>query len=265
MQYQTDKSKLPEQIKQVISIAENLFSNQILGIYLYGSSALGCLRPNSDLDILIITNQEMPIAVRENLTKELSAISGSVGCIEKRPLEVTVINQNDIVPWKFPPKCEYMYGEWLRDEIDAGKIPQSCYDPDIAILLWQAQKYSITLTGTEAEKLILPIPFYEIQKAIKYSLPNLIDSLDGDERNVLLTLSRTWYTLETGEISTKDIAAEWILPQLPVKFAQLIEIAKEAYLGNVCDDWKDNKAETMILADFMRQQIEKLFQLPEPC
>ncbi len=55
------------------------------------------------------------------------------------------------------------------------------------------------------------------------------------------------------------------IAQLPVKFAQLIEIAKEAYLGNVCDDWKDNKAETMILADFMRQQIEKLFQLPEPC
>ena len=74
-------------------------------------------------------------------------ISGSVGCIEKRPLEVTIINQSDIVPLQFPPKCQYMYGEWLRGEMEAGEYPQACNDPDIMILLWQARKNSITFEG----------------------------------------------------------------------------------------------------------------------
>ena len=73
------------------------------------------LRPDSDIDILIITKQELSNSIRADLTKQLLKISGSVGCIEKRPLEVTIINQSDIVPLQFPPKCQYMYGEWLRE------------------------------------------------------------------------------------------------------------------------------------------------------
>lgn len=46
-----------------------------------------------------------------------------------RPLEVTVINQKDVVPWKFPPKHEFMYGEWLREQFDKGAIPEPTYEP----------------------------------------------------------------------------------------------------------------------------------------
>ena len=249
-----------DQLQQVVSIAENLFSEHLLGIYLYGSATLGCLRPDNDLDILIITDQEMSMTVRENLTKTLLSVSGSVGCVEKRPLEITVMNQNDLSPWHFPPKCEYMYGEWLRDEIIAGQIPQAGYDPDIAILLWQARKCSKTLKGIDAEKLIPQIPFSEIPKAIQDSIPGLIHNFTGDERNVLLTLARMWYTLETGEISTKDSAAEWVLSKLPGDLAPLLQIAKDAYLGNVSDHWDSTKDEAIMLGAFMKKEIEKLLE-----
>lgn len=257
MEYQTEKKELPRQITQVISIAENLFPDQILGMYLYGSATIGSLHPDSDIDILVIINQEMTVSVREDLTKQLLSVFGSVGCIEKRPLEVTVIKQKDIVPFQFPPKCEYMYGEWLREEIEKGNIPQSCYDPDITILLWQARKYSMTLRGVESEKLIPMIPFHEIRKAIQFSLPGLISSFKGDERNVLLTLSRMWFTLETEEITTKDIAAAWALSRLPVEFSPLLTTAKEAYLGNVQDNWQGIENETAALIEFMKMKIDE--------
>ena len=107
-------NEFPQQVNQVISIAETILQGQILGIYLYGSATMNGLRPDSDIDILIITKQELSNSIRADLTKQLLKISGSVGCIEKRPLEVTIINQSDIVPLQFPPKCQYMYGEWLR-------------------------------------------------------------------------------------------------------------------------------------------------------
>ena len=50
-----NRNEIPQQVKQVVSIAETLLQGQILGMYLYGSATMNKLRPDSDIDILIIT------------------------------------------------------------------------------------------------------------------------------------------------------------------------------------------------------------------
>lgn len=246
------------QIKKVISLIETLFKNKILGIYLYGSATLGGLKPNSDIDILIILTQEIEEDEREILTEQLLNISGHIGCKDKRPLEVTVLNKKDIISWKFPLRCEYMYGEWLREEMEMKKFPQAFYDPDIIILLWQARKSNIILKGDSIEEFVSDIAFSEIKNSIQKSLPNLISNFEGDERNTLLTLSRMWFTLATKEITSKDRAAEWVLSRIPDEFKIFIKMAKEAYLGKISDEWESIKKEVFILVNFMEQHIKKL-------
>ncbi len=87
------------------------------------------------------------------------------------------------------------------------------------ILLWQARKNSKTL-------------------------PGLVSCFKGDERNVLLTLSRMWFALETEEITTKNIAEKWVISKLPERFSPLLAMAKEAYLGNLSDEWETIENET---------------------
>lgn len=250
------KESLPKQVDETILLLKNLFSDEILGIYLYGSATLGILQPNSDLDILVIMKREVSMVERRILTDSLSIISGKVGCIEKRPLEITIINYRDISPLKFPPKCEYMYGEWLREDIDAGKIIQASYEPDIILLLWQVYNSSITLNGKEPSRLIPVISITEVKKAMKYSLSSLIKNFENDERNVLLTLARMWYTLETEKLTTKDIAAEWVLKKIPLKFRKIIENLKNEYLGKKYNDWDKVKDEAINLVKFMEQHIK---------
>ena len=144
--------------------------------------------------------------------------------------------------------------------MEAGEYPQACNDPDIMILLWQARKNSITLKGAESKELIPAIPFHEIKKAIWFSLPGLISSFKGDERNVLLTLSRMWFTLVTEEITTKDVAAKWVILKLPERFPPLLTTAKEAYLGNLSDEWETVEKEAMALVEYMKKQIEELLR-----
>jgi len=156
----------PNQALQIAEVIEELFGNHLIGIYIYGSAILGGLHINCDVDILVIINQ----VTRNKLTKHLMLISGRIGCKNlNRPLEVTIINQDDIIPWQFPPKCEFMYGEWLKEQMEPGDIPQTCYDPDVAILLWQARSHSLSLKGPEAINVIEPIPMKDIQKAIRCS------------------------------------------------------------------------------------------------
>lgn len=104
------------------------------------------------------------------------------------------------------------------------------------------------------------IPFHEIKKAIRFSLPGLISSFKGDERNVLLTLSRMWFTLVTEEITTKDVAAKWVILKLPERFPPLLTTAKEAYLGNLSDEWETVEKEAMALVEYMKKQIEELLR-----
>ena len=127
----------------------------------------------------------------------------------------------------------------------------------MAILLWQARKSSVSLwRGITAAVRIPPVSFQEVRKAIRDSLPGLISRMKGDERNVLLTLFRMCFTLETGAISTKDAAAEWILSRLPADLAPLARMAGAAYLGKCVDDWSTVEKETLLLADLLRRRME---------
>lgn len=205
---------------------------------------------------MVIIIGEITKEVRSELTKQLLLISGKIGCYNKRPLEVTIINLKDITLCNFPLKYEYQFGEWLRDEIESGAIPQVGYDSDLTILLWQARKYSFSLKGPELKEIIKSISKKDVQKAIKYSLPKLIAGVRGDERNVLLTLARMWFTISTGKISTKDAAAEWAILRLPPKFGLLLKAARKAYLGKYEDCWNSLDTELTSTITFIEQAIK---------
>ena len=90
------------------------------------------------------------------------------------------------------------------------------------------------------------------------SLPGLLASVDGDERNVLLTLARMWRTLETGEIVSKDVVAAWAMHRLPRQSAELIGYARDAYLGDLQDDWSSRQASVEDVISNLRDRITAL-------
>ncbi|GEN48505.1 aminoglycoside nucleotidyltransferase ANT(9) [Ligilactobacillus pobuzihii] len=254
--------KLPKQAMQALKIVEELLESSIVGVYLFGSAVKGGLRINSDIDVLVVVNQRLSEPTRKKLTENLMSVSGKIGD-EKgmRYLELTVINEEDSVPWQYPPRSEFVYGEWLRSEFENGQIPEPNFDPDLAIVLAQAREHSVSLFGTNLSTILDPIPITDIRKAIKQSLPELIEGIKGDERNVILTLARMWQTMDIGEISPKDVAADWALPKLPKQQAEVLDIARRAYLGKYNDDWDGMEAEIMSLVNHMRGKIESYFNI----
>jgi len=255
----TDLSEqdIPKESLQALEVLQESLGSYLVGVYLYGSAVMGGLRPNSDVDILAVTNQRLPENVRKDLRDRLLQVSGKIGNVDEiRPLEVTVINQSDVVPWHFPPKYEFMYGEWLRDRFEKGDIPEPAYEPDLAILLVQARNAGFSLLGPKAADILEPVPAEDIRKAIKESLPGLVANLHGDERNVVLTLARMWLTVSTGEISEKDTAAKWAASRLPPAHAELLNVACKAYRGEVVDRWEGIEPEVNALVGYLKKEIE---------
>ena len=48
--------------------------------------------------------------------------------------------------------------------------------------------------------------------------------------------------------------------KLPERFSPLLTTAKEAYLGNLSDEWETVEKEAMALVEYMKKQIEELLR-----
>ena len=92
-------------------------------------------------------------------------------------------------------------------------------------------------------------------RAIGDALPELLGNLEGDERNVLLTLVRMWHTLATGEFVPKDVAAEWATCRLPAERAALVALARDAYLGTRADNWQPRQREARLVANDLAERV----------
>lgn len=252
---------IPCEASEAVELIKEVFEDRLVGIYLYGSFVLGGLKPESDLDLLVITNSDLTTEDRKDLTHGLMGISGEIGNkLGKRFLEVTVFNENSLNPFSYPPKYEYIYGEWDREDYKSGKLPETTYDPDGTILLAQARENSVTLFGEDIKEIILQIGMEYIIKALKADIPILLEGVREEGKNTVLTLARIWYTVFTEKITSKDNAANWAMAILPKEQGALLNLAKEEYLGNLKVNWNDKEEELVLLVEYMKKEIEKLLE-----
>lgn len=217
-----------EQLEQTAELVREVLAPELLGTYLHGSAVLGGLNPASDLDILVVTRRSLDDRKRWALLEGLLEISGLTAAV--RPVELTVVVQSEVRPWRFPPVGDFLYGEWLRDEFRRSGPPQPSPMPDLALALTMVLAGDHSLTGPPPAELLDPVPHADVVRASVAGIPGLLDDLTGDTRNVLLTLARVWTTLATGEIKPKDAAADWALAHLPPEHRSVLEHARDLYL-----------------------------------
>lgn len=255
----TDRQQIDEALAATETI-RSILRDALLAVYLHGSAVSGGLRPQSDVDLLAIVDCPMADEQRRDLLAALLRMSGRhprpVG--EPRCIELMVFLRADIAAPDFPARAEFIYGEWLRDTFECGGLPLPMSDPENTLVLAQARQEAVPLFGPDAKELLPSLPPEQIRRAMRDALPSLGDSLQGDERNVLLTLARMWRTSATGDFITKDAAATWAASQMPDEEADMLIYAREAYLGKVKDDWQDRQTASERTAAFLRQRVSEL-------
>lgn len=253
------------QLCRARDVLERHLSSTLLAVHLYGSAVDGGLKPHSDLDLLVTVSMPMEEPVRRALLSDLLRVSAPLGARETaamRPLEVTVVVHGDVVPWRYPPRRELQYGEWLREEIVAGVFGPAVVDADLTILLAKVRKSGIALLGPAAEELLDPVPERDFAKALTDVLGMWKTPSDwaGDERNVVLTLARIWYSAATGAIAPKDAAADWALKRLPDNLRAVLFEARQAYVGKTEDRLASRPQEVESFVHFAKDEAAKLLK-----
>ena len=144
---------------------------------------------------------------------------------------MTVVRLDQVTPWRNEPEREFQFGEWLRREYEAGLVPAPQRDHDLAPLVATVLMASEALIGPDAGEPLDPVPQSGLVSSMCAAIPSLIDEVETDTTNVLLTLARMWHTKETGRIATKDAAASWVLERMPVELRRALEHARTVCLS----------------------------------
>ena len=252
---------IADQLRLACELINQGLAKNLLAIHLYGSALDGGLKPSSDIDLLVIVAQAPDEATLRNLQRQLLAISAPPGQHPHlRALEATVIARDHVVPWRHPARREMQFGEWLRQDIQAGVLEPPTADPDLAILLTKTRQHSIALFGPDITTLLEPVPHADFLQALADTLAqwNTPEDWQGDETNIVLALARIWYTAQTGDIAPKDVAAEWLLQHLPVQHHPVVTKARRIYLGT--DETTASDAALSEFIHFSKARIIALLQ-----
>ncbi|WP_440582100.1 aminoglycoside adenylyltransferase family protein [Streptomyces flavofungini] len=240
-------------------VCRTLGADGVVGAYPHGSAVLGGLRPLSDLDVLVVAGRRTTPEERRALTEGLLVLSPAGHPSDTfRPVELTIAVQCDLRPWVYPPVSEYQYGEWLREEYLRGEFPAPRPDPDLALLVTMVLAGRTPLLGPAPDQVLDPVPPGDVARAMTEAVPALLAELATDTRNVLLTLARVWTTLATGEIRSKDAAADWAIDRLPAELRPALAHARAVYLGTEQERRDVLGPSAAPLADHVVREIERL-------
>lgn len=221
---------MDDQVRAVMTLVDDVLGVEVVGAYLHGSAVLGGLHPASDVDVLVVSRRSLTAGERRALLAGLLRVSGRTGGL--RPVELTVVVESEVRPWRYPPTGDFLYGEWLREEFAAGGPPRPEPMADLAIVLTMVRAGDHALAGPPPARVLDPVPYEDVARAAAAGVPALLAELADDTRNVLLTLARIWCTLATGEIRPKDAAAAWAIGRLPPEHRPVLEHARRLYLGS---------------------------------
>jgi streptomycin 3"-adenylyltransferase len=227
-----------QQLDRVVALVRDVLDDDLGGAYLFGSAVLGGLKPRSDLDVLAVSKQPTSREQKRRLAEPLLAVSGRGGW---RRVELTIVVAAEVKPWRYPPRFDFQYGDWLRAEFESGNPEPwpTRTNPDVAALITMVLLADTPLFGPPPADLFDPIPHDDLVRANVGDIPALLDDLDPDTTNVVLTLARIWSTVATGEIQSKDAAADWALERLADEQRSVLARARAVYVGDTDDEWDD--------------------------
>ena len=247
-------------VGRVVASARSILPDALIGVYLHGSAVLGGLRHRSDLDLLAASHRRITADERRRLVEELLALSGGLNPVPPhRAVELTVVAISDVRPWRFPPRMDFQFGEWLRPQLEnGGPAPSAEANPDLAPLITMVRLGNAPVFGPPPAELFEPVPHADFMRAIIGSVGELCAALESDTRNVVLTLARIWSAASTGAILSKDDAAAWALGRLPREHACVLERARAIYIGAHEEGWSDLAPHLQPYAQYVCAKIGRL-------
>jgi len=256
----SDSAATESQIELLLEGVRDVLRDNLVGAYLHGSALLGGFRPDSDIDVLVVSRRRTTADEKLSLIDLLLSLSGRRASLRpRRPIELDIVMESEIRPWRYPPTFDFHYSELWRERFESGELEPwtNTTNRDLASAVTMVLLGDKPLAGPPPTQVFDPVPRSDYIDAILRDVGTVDEFLPWDTRNVVLTLPRIWSAIATEAVYSKEDAADWALPRLPEEHRAVLELARAAYRGDVKDSWDDIRPQVRAYADHVVSEIER--------
>lgn len=215
-------------LAKLLASVQEILGTHFIGMYLEGSLATDAFDQASDIDFVVVTDEE----VTGELFETLRAMHDRIATIDSpwaTQLEGSYISQNALR--KHDPNL-VMYPNIERGHGERLKMTEHglWWDTHRVIL----RERGITLVGPDPKTMVDPVAPDDLRRGMaqvvdEWSAPILKDPTKiagrGYQSYSVLTLCRMLYTLQFGTVASKLAAADWAQATLGQEWGPLIERA----------------------------------------
>ncbi len=224
-------NKLDNILSEVKQTCIDVLGDNLIGIYVHGSIALGCFRWNvSDIDYIVVVKEPPTISEKYSLlekTVQLSCKSTPKG------IEMSVVTEDNCNNFVYPTPYELHYGNDWYDK--ATNRPHeicertSATDRDLAAHFTVINHKGIVLHGKPISDVFEPIPRQLYFKSILFDVENAREDIIPAFTYVTLNLCRVLAALKEDAVLSKEEGGLWGLKNLPEKHHSIINLALSNY------------------------------------
>jgi predicted nucleotidyltransferase len=243
------------QIEHLVDGLRDALGADLIGVYLHGSAVLGGLRPRSDIDVIAVTRTRMTLEQKQRVVDLVLELSG-----KPRPVELDVVVQSEIKPWRYPPRTDFHYFELRRPDFESGNLEPWSEEANenLVSAITMALAGGAALYGPPPAEVFDPVPRADYVASVVRGTKTPLEDLEWDTRNAVLTLARIWSAVATDEVHSKDSAAAWALERLPAEHRPVLERARSVYRGDAEEEpWKDALPQVRAYVGYVVAEIER--------
>lgn len=229
----------PDNIKtQIDTLLEpfwQVLGENLVGIYLHGSLAMGCFNTErSDIDLLVVLSQRMSIETKSRIVELLLQSSQAPS-----PIEISFLVEYEIRSFHHPLAFDLHYSETWRENYRQALSNREWRkwndeikkDTDLAAHITVTLARGICLYGKPIKNVFPPVPPRYYIAAIVGDFEDARDERTAMPVYFVLNACRVYAYLLERHIFSKDEGGAWALRCLPEEFHTTILQALEIYRG----------------------------------
>ena len=225
------ESDMNSLINGFVERSKEILGDNLIGVYLHGSSVMGCFNPQkSDVDLIIVADHPLSDSDKRTymeMTVECNATGPAKG------IEMSIVLRKVCKPFVYPTPYELHFSaghlQWYRNDPDDYIRRMNGTDKDLAAHFTIINKRGRRLYGAPIEEVFAQVPDADYMDSIRFDVENAAAEITQYPMYLTLNLARVLAYREDGLILSKKEGGEWALEHLSSEYRPLIADALREY------------------------------------
>lgn len=239
-------------LTDIINSFKHTLGNDLVGVYIHGSLAMGSFNPDvSDIDLLVVVKEKLTVRTKKEIIKFLITYSDKA---TKKGLEISILTLDQVRNFEYPTPFELHYSNTWKDVYLSGKVDyeKQKYDPDLAGHFIITLHRGICLYGEPIKNIFSEIPEKYYIKSILNDAEDIYTNITKDPVYGILNLCRVLAYLKEKKITSKAEGGIWGLQHIDRKYHSLIKKALDVYQGKELSSISWDKQQLEEFAKYMK-------------